>query len=221
MPTPTPIPSNQIVQAVQASQNIIDNAVQQGIVGVLLLFGIAAVLYFATQLLKAYFQRNVKPDNSGVNEAIKAMADGNIRSAEREERLENERRQERVEWRKHIEERDTKFIEAVSHLSDGYNRMGDVLVGQAELQKSIVADHKADVTTITTIKNDTEIILELIKKIEERLQNQADCVDVAERLKKVEELFIEKSKRATDSQPIVVIQPPANLIPDSGEPKAA
>jgi hypothetical protein len=232
MPTPTPVPSSQIVQAVQASQNIIDNAVQQGIVGVLLLIGIAAVLYFATNLLKAYFQRNNRPDNTGVNEAVKAMADGQIRSAEREERLEGERRQERMEWRKQIEERDNKFIEAVNHLGDGYNRMGDILVRQAALYETSIADRNADMNTITAmkadigqmvnlgsvplrglveeshaIKDDTTVILELLKKIEDRLQRQADCVDITETLKRVEELVKEKEKRTMDIQSIAIVIP--------------
>lgn len=239
MPTPTPIPSNQIVQAVQASQNIIDNAVQQGIVGVLLLIGIAAVLYTATQLLKAYFQRNNKPENTGSNDAIKAMAEMTTRSDEREERQQSQRQQEREEWRKQIEVRDEKFIDAVSHLGDGYNRMGDVLERQVALQETMVLDRHGDTSTINamkldlgqmvsqgsiplrgliiktdSIKTDTEAILEYVQRIETLLQKQADCVDITKSLKDFEEQLKQQAKRATSEQPALGIPQAANVSAD-------
>jgi hypothetical protein len=241
MPTPTPIPSSQIVQAVQASQNIIDNAVQQGIVGVLLLFAIAVVLYMAAQLIKAYFQRNYRPDQ-GQDSAIKAMAEMTTRSDEREERQQAQRQQEREEWRKQIEARDGKFIEAVSHLGDGYNRMGDVLERQVALQEAMASDRKFDATTINAmkadlgqmvsegsipvrslipkvdaIKSDTDVILEHVKRIEELLQRQADCIDITERLIAIEKLVKEKLTRDTQTNPVTVnVNPqPAVVIPDT------
>lgn len=154
MLTPTPVPSNQIVQAVQASQNIIDNAVQQGIVGVLLLIGIAAVLYTATQLIRVYFQRNSKPDTAGTYDAIKAMAEMTTRSDEREERQQEERRLERAEWRQQIADRDNKFTEAIVHLGDGYNRIGDVLVRQESRQEALEIKRNSEIVTIAAMKDD-------------------------------------------------------------------
>lgn len=147
MPTPTPVPSSQIVQAVQASQNIIDNAVQQGIVGVLLLIAIAVVLFALGYAINAYARRNNRPDNTGTNNLIESQS-------ETLKELREEFKQERIEWRKLIDKQNDNFTEAVQHLGDGYNRMVDVQDKQVALETSINNERRSDFATITALKAD-------------------------------------------------------------------
>lgn len=152
--TPTPVPSSQIVQAVQATQNIIDSAVQQGIVGVLLLIAISAVFISLGFAIRAYSNRNQKPESDIPNNAIQALAENTRYNNEREERLEAERRQERSEYRTQIEKRDIKFIEAITHLGDGYNRVGDTLAGVLKLLEADKSDNTMRDTTFNAMKDD-------------------------------------------------------------------
>jgi hypothetical protein len=87
--------------------------------------------------------------------------------------------------------------------------------GSVPLRNLIIETH--------TIKTDTDAILEHIKKIEEQLQNQADCLDITERLKTLEELVKERLKRDTSTNAAVNVLPQATESHDTGaaEDKAA
>jgi len=151
-PTPTPFPSNQLLQVAASMEKTIDSAVQQGVVGILLLLSIALVLYMIFQIIVAYVNRNKKPDNAAVNNAIEALAEMN-HNRDEEARLDrDERRKEQEEWRKITHEQRQDFIDALSPIPDGYNRVGDILDNQTHIMQTLVGKVTTELDTMQIIR---------------------------------------------------------------------
>lgn len=147
MPTPTPIPSSQVVQTIQAVQNTVDSAAQQGAITVVIIIAFTVLVLAVAYLLTVVTRRNSKPDNSGTNNLIESQT-------ETLKELREEFRQERIGWRAMIEVQVKNFTEAVAHLGDGYNRMGDILARQTTMDEAVISDRKADTSTLRAMKLD-------------------------------------------------------------------
>lgn len=104
IPIPTPTPSNEVTHLVQAVENTVDKAVQQGVVGVLLLFAVIGLVLAIAYLLRIYFRRNAKPDDTGLNNAILALGAASANRDEEAKLDRQEREAERAEWRRIIEQ---------------------------------------------------------------------------------------------------------------------
>ncbi len=241
MPTPTPIPSSQIIQAIDAVHNTVNDATQQGIVSFVVIMAFAVLVFAIAYALSVVFNRNRKPDNTATNSLIESQS-------ETLKELREEFKQERIEWRKLIDKQGDNFTEAVQHLGDGYNRSVDVQEKQVALETSINSERRSDSAIISalradvgqmvsegsiplrnliiethTVKSDTEFILEHVKKIEEWLQRQADCAGIAESFEAFKKEMREQAKRDTSTNPVTVNvnPPPAVLIPDTDANGAA
>ena len=234
MPFPTPIPSfqQQIIDQATAAAEL---AFQQRAIGVLLLAMVAIIIVAIGYTIKQWSQRNAKPDNNNatIGEVLVAFGQMNkdlladIKESKAYQRLKDEQTEKRFEAQN---ERD---IESNMAMSDAVTRLGDVLTSinsGNQLQSQTVLAMQTDVRKMTEVgsvplqhvvitsdatKEDTTIILELIKKIEEQLRNQADCVDITDRLKRIEELVIDKLKRDTATFPAAVSNT-VNVLPDTG-----
>lgn len=153
-PTPTPIAPNQLLQVAASLEKTIDSAVQQGVVGILLLLSIALVLYMIFQIVVVYVNRNKKPDNSAVNNAVDALAEMN-HNRDEEARLDrDERRKEQEEWRKITHQQRQDFIDALSPITDGYNRVGDILDNQTHIMQTLVGKVTTELDTMQIIRTE-------------------------------------------------------------------
>lgn len=229
------IPTPDITNNAQFSQWVqsINSIIQLGAVGVLILLGLSLLLYL-------WITRNRKPANADSQVVITMLSGIVAKQDERQEKSEEANRTLIKEMSDHYTEGMTTIAEGMNKQADNTSQLAAVLkeINDNNKQQSLgVLTMRDDirqmtergsvplqnlVTTADGIKSDTEIILEHIKKIEEILQKQADCVDSTERLKRLEELVIEKAKRDTSTNVAVTVNPlPAdgqagNLVADDG-----
>jgi uncharacterized membrane protein len=152
-PIPTPSP-NQVLQIATSLEKTIDSAVQQGVVGILLLLSISLVLYMVYQIAVTYVNRNKRPDNSAVNSAIEALAEMNHNRDDEAKLDREERRKEQDEWRKITHQQRQDFIDALSPITDGYNRVGDILDNQTRIMQSLVGRVNGELDTMQIIRTE-------------------------------------------------------------------
>lgn len=238
---PTQVPD--VGQIQQLNKNLSD-IIQQGIVGFLLLLGIIGVLLAATLFVMAWSRRNRKPDNAPATEAVTAMAQVATNLAKQQQEDKDYQRKKDDESEKRRQEDNNRYLEVITAFTDSNNRIADNEQASRKLFEKIVNDNNSQAVSFQQlvtigsapvqeiaaaakdIKADTVIILEHIQKIEDQLRNQADCLDITERLIALEELVNDKLKRDTDSQLIAVVSVPAeppptsNLLTDTGAAKA-
>lgn len=158
MPTPTPFPAGQIAQTVQKLDQTIDNAIQQGAIGIVLLLAVALVLFMLWMILKSYINRNHTDENDGTNNAISALARMSD-NRDKEAAIEREqRREEQEQWRQLVEKRDAesaqqneKFIEAVSHMADAHFMIADTLKLIREQDLPLTQSMEQSLTQMSTM----------------------------------------------------------------------
>lgn len=174
----------------------------------------------------------------------KQQADTNKQNAETNAKLtiilgENEKRAtERTVALNSLGDKTDKQTETLTAIGEKTDHQTEVLDHQTEVLEAVgktFSDHHiATAETVanlsdkvdsleTVVSTNTESIAALteqIRNLVNKLEDKAACADAEERMRKLrdeilDKLSIEQAKRATDSQPIVVITP-SNVIPDSG-----
>jgi len=123
---PTPIPDGQLLQAVAKT---VDNAFQQGLVGVLLLFSAALFILAIAIAIVAWSRRNIKPSDStaGTNAAINALAEAISAGNKRfDDVLENQKVKDTAD-REQDKEKNESWIESISAQADATNNLADAL----------------------------------------------------------------------------------------------
>lgn len=163
-PTPTPVPLNQLNQTVERALNSLDAATQQGAIGVLLLFGAAAVILSIWMLLKTYFNRNKKDDNSVLTQILTSQQ-RQIELAEKERR-ENQERIDRT-----TAEAESRYIKFGTGWSEALKYWADQIKGQGEVNSQMVETLEA--LTIRESNQDQKI-----NTIHESIENVRQALNI-------------------------------------------
>ena len=140
---PTPIPDSQLLQAVTKT---VDNAFQQGVVGVLLLFAATGFFVAIAIVIVAWSRRNNKPADStaGTNAAINALAEAISAGNKRfDDVLDNQKEKDTAD-RAQDKQTNESWIESISAQADATNNLADAL-------KKLGIDN-------TTLKDDVHIM---------------------------------------------------------------
>lgn len=121
---PTPMPTNSQFEQLQTT---LTEIVKQGVIGFVILIGIAIVLVSAALLVVAWTRRNQKPvdTTSGTNAAINAFAE--MINSQNEQIAEDRklRREEGIANREQIQKLNERYIESISANADATNRIAD------------------------------------------------------------------------------------------------
>lgn len=245
--TPIPPVVNQVLDKVQ---NTVDSAVQQGVVGVLLLIAIAIALFALGYAIKQWSKRNSQEEslNTGTNDAIAALARMTDKMSEQSRIEREEQRKTEAEYRGLIKDMNERHIESIAAIADANNRLADNLMNQTGLLSAINNADQAQSVSVNdmsqSLKQMTEYgskplqglietadhikksIDELTEQIKKILDDKAACASVEEIVQKMRNELLDyinqQTIRATGTTATVTVpEQELNVIPDSGAGEAA
>lgn len=226
-PTPIPGPNTQFVERVG---DTIDSAVQQGVVGVLLLLGVTAVLLALAFVFYQYRQRNAKPKESAetILGPMASLLDQSL-SANREAAKAQKERDE--EHRKELKERDDTHKKEIKEITE---RAVNAEVRSASAMEAMVGIQTNSNTDLSLLKTAVlqmvetgslplQAVAQTVGRIETKLDQEWVVKEADRKLKEnilselaaVNKLLvqIESKRRSTDELNKLQMEPKHEPVP--------
>lgn len=212
-PTPSPIPPA-LNQALDRITNSLDIATQQGAIGVLLLFGVVAVILSAWLFLRTYVARN-KPNEESILAKILVRTEERLTQSDSERRAATERFNEQAaEAESRYIKFGTGFSEALKYWADEIKRQGEINGHVSETLEALSireGNQDGKITSIhETIKQVQQRLIQVSDKIEKLTFEHASTCDIAIQEMRgvavaVNATLEQLNKKKTDTAPLPII----------------